>query len=127
MKMHRKQIGMLSIELVVALGLLVAIFGVLAALNTSFGKLNTYLWAEHTCYDAAQAQADAIAVTGRPIDEAVFQQLWPGVVYSIDTTAGLGQWEGLLRINVTTRKNIGYKDVEVILTRYLNPPEGVAR
>lgn len=122
--MHRKQTGMLSVELVVAIGVLATIIGILAALGGAFGKLNTYLWAEHTCYNAAQAQADAIAATGSPMDEAVFQQLWPGVVCTVDTADGVGQWEGLLRIDLTVSKSVKYKIARVFLTRYIQPPEG---
>jgi hypothetical protein len=124
MKAYRKHKGLLSVELVVAISVLAVIISVLFALNLSFGKLNNYLWAKHICYNAAQAQADAIASTGRPIDPQTFQRLWPQVTYTIERSDGSGPWEGLQKIDLTLRKRTKQKVVQVSLTRYLPPAKG---
>lgn len=127
MKNHRKHKGMLSVEFVVAISVLATMIGVLAALGLSFGKLNNRLWAKHTCCNAGQAQMDAIAVTGKPIDPATFQKLWPGVTCQIENSKGTGQWQGLERIDLTLSKKVKQKDVQVRLTRYLPAAEGGAQ
>ena len=124
MKKHKKHKGMLSIEFVVAISVLATIIGVLAALGLSFGKLNNCLWAKHTCCNAGQAQMDAIAVTGKPIDPATFQKLWPGVSCTVETSDGGGQWQGLERIDLTLSKKVKQKEVQVRFTRYLPAAEG---
>lgn len=124
MKKHRKHKGMLSVELVVAISVLATIIGVLAALGVSFGKLNNRLWAKHICCNAGQAQIDAIAATGKPIDSVKFKKLWPGVTCNIETSDGSGAWQGLQRIDLTLRKKVKQKDVQIHLIRYLPAAEG---
>lgn len=123
-KKYKKYNGMLSIELVVAISVLATIISVLVTLNLSFAKLNNHLWAKHICCNAGQAQIDAIAITGKPIEEEVFEKLWPGVVYQLETSDASGQWQGLQRINLTLSKKVKQKDVTVQLTRYLPAAEG---
>jgi hypothetical protein len=127
MKTHRKQKGMLSVELVVAIGVLATILSVLIALGASFGKLNNKLWAKHICCNAGQAQIDSIAVTGKPIEHTAFEELWPGVTCTIEKSDGSGQWQGLKRIDLTLSKKVKQKNVTVQLTRYLPAAEGGGR
>ncbi|MHC4524563.1 MAG: hypothetical protein ACYTEU_08135 [Planctomycetota bacterium] len=127
MKTHSKHKGLLSVELVVAISVLAIIIGVLIALGASFGKLNHHLWAKHICYTAGQAQMDAIATTGKPINDSTFEKLWPGVTCSIEKSDGLGPWQGLKRIDLTVRKKTRQKDAEIQLTRYMTSVEGDAR
>ncbi len=124
MNKHRKQKGLLSIELVVAISVIATIIGVLVALSVSFGKLNKNLWARHTCHNAGQAQMDAITSTGKPIEETTFKKLWPGVSCTIETSDGIGQWQGLQRIDLTLRKKVKHNNVQIYLTRYLPAAEG---
>ncbi len=126
MKTHRKQKGLLSIEMVVAISVLATIIGVLAALGNSFGKLNSALWAQHTCYGAGQAQMDAIAITGKPIEQAKFESLWPTVTCQIETTDGTGQWQGLTQIQLSLAAKTKKKTVQVQMTRYLSKNKGAA-
>lgn len=124
MKTHRKHKGMLSVELVVAISVLATIIGILAALGISFGKLNDHLWAKHICCNAGQAQIDAIASTGKPIDSVKFKKLWPGVTCDIETSNGSGAWQGLQRIDLTLSKKVKQKNVQVHLVRYFPLAEG---
>ena len=126
MKTYRKQKGLLSIEMVVAIGVLATIIGVLAALGNSFGKLNSALWAQHTCYAAGQAQMDCIAVTGEPIDSAKFESLWPAVTCEIETAEGTGQWLGLTQVELSLSARAKKKTVQVQMTRYLPNNKGAA-
>lgn len=124
MKKYRKHKGMLSVELVVAVSVLATIIGALFALGHSFGKLNRNLWGKHICCNAGQAQMDAVVATGKPIDDAKFKKLWPGVTCTIEKSDGSGQWQGLQRIDLTLSKKVKQKDVQVCLTRYLPAVEG---
>jgi hypothetical protein len=124
LKKYRKHKGLLSVELVVTISVLATIISVLVALSVSFGKLNNRLWAKHTCCNAGQAQMDCIAVTGKPIDTATFEKLWPGVTCTIEKNDGSDQWQGLQRIDLTLSKKVKQKDVQVRLTRYLPMEKG---
>lgn len=99
MKRSRYQ-GILSIEMITAISLLAIFIGVIAALGNTFGKLNRHLWLRHTCIAAGQAQLDSVLVTGQPIDQARFSELWPDVLCSISRKDGEGQWLGLQRVEV---------------------------
>jgi hypothetical protein len=126
MNTHRKQKGLLSVELVVAISVLATIIGVLVTLEHSFGKLNNKLWAKHICRNAGQAQMDSIAATGTPIDNAAFEKLWPGVICTIEKSEGVGQWQGLQRIDLTLSKKVKRNNVRIQLTRYLLKGQGGA-
>ncbi|MEN8128106.1 MAG: hypothetical protein ABFR90_09920 [Planctomycetota bacterium] len=123
-KKDRKQKGLLSIELVVAISVLATIIGILVALGSSFGKLNNRLWARHICCNAGQAQMDAIATTGEPINDTAFNKLWPGVTCQLETSEGGGQWQGLQKIDLVLSKKAKHKNVQVRFTRYLPAEEG---
>lgn len=124
MKTHRKHKGLLSVEFVVALCVLAVILGILIALSAAFGKLNNNLWARQVCCHAGQAQADAIAVTGSPIDTEKFQELWPDVECNIQITEGTGSWQGLQKLDLILSKKIKRGTVQVRLTRYLPAGKG---
>ena len=123
-KNNRKYKGLLSVEFVVAVSVLATIIGVLVALNISFGKLNNNLWARHICNNAGQAQMDSIVTTGQRIDNDKFEELWPGVTCQIEIDDGVGQWQGLKRVELTLRKKVKQKVVKVHLVRYLSEVEG---
>jgi len=125
-KKHRKHKGMLSAELVIAIGVLATIISILAALGNSFGKLNSALWAQHTCYAAGQAQMDAIAVTGKPIEQKKFESLWPNVTCQVETADGAGQWLGLTQVKLSLSARAKKKTVLVQMTRYLSNDKGAA-
>ena len=112
--------------MVVAISVLATIMAVLAALGNSFGKLNSALWAQHTCYAAGQAQMDAIAVTGKPIEQEKFESLWPNVRCEIETADGVGQWLGLTQVRLSLSVKVKQKDVQVQMTRYLSKDKGAA-
>jgi hypothetical protein len=117
--MKKTRRAIVSIEIIVAIGLMLTFIGVIASLGRSFGSLNRNSWQRHTCLTAAQAQLDAVTVLGHPIDEAKFRELWPGVRYLIETTDGLGQWEGLERVEVRVSSVSRGKTVDLALTRYI--------
>ena len=121
-----KHKGLLSIEMVVAIGVLATIIAVLAAPANSFGKLNSALWAQHTCYAAGQAQMDCIAVTGKPIERAKFESLWPTVTCEVKTAAGVGQWQGLTQIQLSLSARAKKRTVHVQMARYLPNNKGAA-
>ena len=115
---------MLSVEVAVAISVLLTIVGVIAAMNDSFGKLNNHLWAQHTCNAAAQAQMDSIAVTGEPIEPAKFALLWPSVTCQIQTADGTGQWQGMTEVRLFLSRTVGKKEIHVAARRYIRKSEG---
>ena len=117
-KMNKHK-GLITVEFVVAIGVFAIIIGVLIAVGNSFGKLNNHLWARHTCYAAGQAQMDAIAVTGKPIDSANFESLWPDVTCRIETSDGTDQWQGLKQVQLSLSTRVKRKDIHIQMTRYL--------
>ncbi|MCK5000006.1 MAG: hypothetical protein KAS23_10735 [Anaerohalosphaera sp.] len=123
MKKHK---GLISVEFVVAIGVLAIIVGVLIAMGNSYGKLNNNLWARHTCYAAGQAQMDAIAVTGSPIDSEKFESLWPKVTCRIETADGTGQWQGLRQVQLYLSMKVKEKDILIQMMRYLPNDKGAS-
>jgi len=119
MPMNKIRKAMVSIEMIVAIGLMLTFIGVIAAIGGSISKLNRNSWQRHTCLAAAQAQMDALAVLGHPIDSAEFERLWPRVKYSIRKTDGQGQWQGLEKVVVQVSSDSGGKTVTLSLTQYM--------
>ena len=122
----KKQKGLISIEFVVAIGVLTIIIGVLTAIGKTSGDLNNNLWARHTCYAAGQAQMDAIAVTGEPIDSAKYESLWPDVTCRIETADGTGQWQGLRQVQLYLSTEVKKKDIHIQMMRYLPKDKGAS-
>lgn len=118
MRIHKEK-AIISIEVIVAIGLLVTFTGVIAALGQSFGKLNRTLWLKHTCVAAGQAQLDSVAVTGHPIAKEKFETLWPNVQCSIERTEGQGPWQGLEKIEVHLTASSQRQKADIRLTRYV--------
>ena len=103
---QRKLGGWLTVELMASVALMALLIGLLATLGSAFKKVNDQRWLRQTLTAAGQAQMDAIAVTGKPIDEQKFSELWPGVTCDIRINAGDGQWAGLreVQLNLSAEK-----------------------
>lgn len=117
---NKKNSGFLVIELTFAFTIMGLILVGLAVSLYGFGKFNRYQLVRQQCISAAQAQLDSIAVTGKPIPDDDFERLWPKLSVSIEESAGMGQWQGMKFVEVTTR-GIGLreKEVKVRLSRYI--------
>jgi hypothetical protein len=112
--------GLMMTELIVSLtvlGMLMVTFGI--SLD-GFRRLNYYQFIRQRCVSVAQATLDSIAVTGKAIDEADVNRLWPGVIIKIDESEGTGQWKGLKLVNVMVGDHALNKKVEVCLSRYFS-------
>jgi hypothetical protein len=116
---NKKQRGLLSVEVIIALGVMVTLISVIAALGSAFGKLNNQLWLRHTCMTAGQAQMDAIFVLGRPIEDEKFHELWPQVTCFVERTDGNGLWQGLEKVNLHLSAGSKRDTVTVTLNRYM--------
>ncbi len=121
---QRKTGGWLTIELIVAVALTALLIGILATLGSAFKKVNDQRWLRQTLTAAGQAQMDAIAVTGKPIDEQKFNELWPGVTCDVKIDTGDGQWAGLQEIRLTLWAEKRGKTVESAMVRYVPMREG---
>jgi type II secretory pathway pseudopilin PulG len=122
MKRHL-QSGWITIELVVAIGVLVAILAALGSILYSSGNYNRILWARQQCLAAGQAQLDCIAKTGKPVPPADAERLWPGIQCTLETEPGTGPWEPLRLVRVGVRARIKNKTVAVVCSRYLRVEE----
>ena len=107
-------------ELIVSLSVLGMIMVAFAISLDGFRRLNYYHFTKQRCVSAAQATLDSISVTGKAIDEADMNRLWPGIVIKIEESEGTGQWKGLKLISVSAGKTIGNKNVAVQLSRYVS-------
>ncbi len=116
---HNKRFGILSIEMLVAVSVMAVLIGVLAAIGSSFKKLDNQLWLQHTCSAAGKSQMDALAATGKPINEETFSRLWPNVTCSIEITDGVGDWRGLRQIMLHLTATSHGKTVEATMARYI--------
>ena len=112
-------------EMIVSLAVLGMLIVAFVISLDGFRRLNHYHFTKQRCVSAAQATLDSIAITGRAIDEADVNRLWPGIVIKIEESEGTGQWKGLKLISVSAIKTGGNKNVEVRLSRYI-PGNGIA-
>jgi hypothetical protein len=112
--------GLMMTELIVSMAVLGMLMIAFAMSLDGFRRLNYYHFTKQRCVSAAQATLDSIAVTGKVIDEADVNRLWPGIVIKIETSEGTGQWKGLKLISVSAGKKIGNKNVAVQLSRYVS-------
>ncbi|MGD0573601.1 MAG: hypothetical protein ABSB11_11380 [Sedimentisphaerales bacterium] len=110
--------GLMMTELIVSLAVLGMIMVAFAISLDGFRRLNHYHFTKQRCVSAAQATLDSIAVTGKTIDEADVNRLWPGVIVKIEESEGTNQWKGLKLISVSAKGTTGNKKVEVRLSRY---------
>ncbi len=117
---NKKRTGTLSIEMFVAVSVMAVLIGVLATIGSSFKKLDNQLWLQHTCSAAGQSQIDALATTGKAIDEETFGRLWPNVTCSIEVTEGTGDWHGLQLIQLHLTATSRGKTVELLIARYIS-------
>jgi type II secretory pathway pseudopilin PulG len=113
----------MTIELVVAIGVLVTILAALGSILYSSGHYNRILWARQQCLAAGQAQLDCIAKTGKPVPPADMKRLWPGIQCTLETAPGTGPWEPLRLVRVQVRAKVRNKTVEVQCSRYLRAEE----
>ena len=118
---HRKYKGYLLTELVVSMSILVILLACLALSLNGFRRFNNLQLTRQRCTAAALAQLDSIVVTGKQINREDFERLWPNVSVSIKKSGGMGQWKGLERIKVKTTTMSFNKNVEVELSRYIEP------
>jgi type II secretory pathway pseudopilin PulG len=118
MKRHR-QSGWLTIELAVALAVLLTIMAALGSLLYSTGNYNRILWARQQCIAAGQAQLDSIAKTGNPLPPADVERLWPGIHCTVEAAPGTGPWQALRQVRIQVNTRVRNKTVEVVCCRCL--------
>jgi len=116
----RKRDGWLLTEIVVCLMILGLTAGGLTLAMTTFRKFNRAQWTRRRCVDAAEAQLNSLAATGREIPTAEVQRLWPGIETVIDRREGQGAWTGLTCVKVTARGTVQDRPLKVHLTRYVD-------
>ena len=114
----RKESGMVMTELIVALSVLALLMVSFAVSLGTFRAVNHFYMSKQRCIEAAQAQLDSISVTGKPLKDNDFKNLWPLVEFSINKSEGSGQWKGLTLVSVTTKAKTCGRTVTVELSRY---------
>ena len=117
--LKRKNNGWITIEIIVAIGLLSLLFtGTAVTINTT-ARYNKIQLLTQQCIAAGRAQLDSIAITGKQIGTKDFNRLWPGLDVTIDQTTGTNDWQGLTLLKVITTCADSPKPVKVKLSRYL--------
>jgi type II secretory pathway pseudopilin PulG len=76
------------------------------------------------CTAAAEAQLDSLTATGRAMDDATIQKLWPGVKLYVTRTPGENKWIGLTRLHVRADAVTQGRDVRMDFSRYISPSAG---
>lgn len=112
--------GFLFAEIVVALAILGLLLGSLAMSLNVFTKANRYQLVKQRCIAAGQAQLESLTVTGRAVAEEDFKRLWPRLGTSIESSDGIGQWEGMKLVEVTATGSSFGRQVQVKLSRYVS-------
>ena len=116
---NKKYGGFLVSEMTVALTVLgILLVGFALSLH-AFATFNRYQLVRQRCIAAAQAELDSIAATSKPIPAEDFERLWPRLSVSIKKSAGIGQWEGMELVEVTTKGKSFRNEVKVRLSRYI--------
>ena len=116
---NKEYSGFLLTEIIVALIVLGILLTGLALSLEGFARFNRYQLVRQRCTAAAQAELDSIAVTGKQIEQEDFKQLWPNLSVSIEESVGVGQWEGMKLIKVTTSGKSPPRRMKVELCRYI--------
>ncbi len=116
---NNKYSGFLLTETIVAMGLLGLLLAGLALSLHGLAKFNRYQLIRQRCIAAAQAQLDSIAATGEPISDDDINRFWPGLSLSVRKSPGIGQWQGLERLEVTASGKSFRKNVTIQLSRYV--------
>jgi prepilin-type N-terminal cleavage/methylation domain-containing protein len=119
-----RQRGFLLTELIVALTVLGILMTGFALSLHAFAQFNSYQLVRQRCIAAAQAELDSMTATGKPVPGEDFERLWPGLTVSIDESPGVGQWQGMKLVNVTTNGKSFRSKVQVRLCRYIWDPAG---
>ncbi len=124
---NSKHRGFLMTEIIVALSVLGLLLGGLGVSLAGFARFNRYQLTRQQCIAAAQAQLESITATSKPIPDQEFTRLWPGLTVSIREIPGVGQWQGLTLVEVTSSDKPALsavegsrrKNVEIQLSRYV--------
>jgi uncharacterized protein involved in outer membrane biogenesis len=116
---NKKYGGFFITEIVVALSILAILLVGLALSLYGFAKFNRYQLIRQQCIAAAQAELDSITTTGKPIPDEDFKRLWPKLGVNIKRSAGIGQWQAMTLVEVTTNGMSYNKTVKVKLARYV--------
>ena len=102
---------------IAVLGMVIAGF---AVTQDHFRRANALHWLRVRCVDAAQAQLDSLAATGRAIPAEQSERLWPGIKLEVDTQPGKGAWRGLSLARASAGGRAGRAEVKVELARYVD-------
>jgi len=123
----KKYGGFFITEIVVASAILAILLVGLALSLYGFAKFNRYQLVRQQCISAAQAELDSITITGKPIPDEDFKQLWPKLGVNIKSSAGTGQWQSMTLVEVTANGMSYSKEVKVQLARYVLADESIAK
>lgn len=106
-------------EAIVGMAVIATLLGGFAITLGGFRNINHFYLNQQRCIAAAQAQLDSIAVTGKPLDAELADELWPKVNTSTEKTPGQGQWQGLTLVKVTATAKTYGREVTIEMTRYI--------
>ena len=111
--------GFLVSELIMAMIAFAVLMGGLALSLQGFAKFNQHQLVRQQCISAAQAELDSLCAVGEPINDEVFERLWPELTVSIQEWEGVGQWKGMRGVRVVASGRSYRKEVKVQMSRYI--------
>ena len=117
--MKKLNSGFLITELLVTfvlLGMMLTCFTILLGSTRDLGRYN--LCRQH-CIQAAVAQLECVAITGKPLPDDRVKSLWNEVTTQIEITGGTEQWQGLKLVKVKSTAYLGKKEIAIELARYI--------
>ena len=111
--------GYLFAEMAAALAVMGVLLVGFAVSLDGFRRFNDYQLVRQRCIAAGQAQLDSITKTGKPVGDEDFKRLWPKLAVSIQESPGIGQWKGLMLVEVMVSGQSFNRQVQVKLSRYV--------
>ena len=106
-------------DTLVAIGVLMIVFGVFADLALVSHNAGNRLYAKQKCTAAALAQLDSITHNRSLIPEDCVKSLWEGVTVEATVSAGSGDFEGLFCYMAKAVYDFGEVQFSSEQTRYL--------
>jgi len=120
-KKHVPSHGWITMEILIAIGLVLLISAGLAGVLHETGKFNAYELACQQCVAALQASLDSVQATGNPLSREDLKRLWPQVAVEIRQDPGHDVWKGLVLVQGTAVRKVKNRQIQVQLARYILP------
>lgn len=117
MKKYNK--GYLLVETIVSLTVFTFLLGGFALLLGQLKSYGQYNLVRQQCIQAASAELDSISATGEGLDGKVLSSIWDGIETEITVSGGVGDFDGLMLVEVRAVGEMPKKEIAITLSRYV--------